>query len=184
MDQIINETRRWIENTVIAHNFCPFVRHVFQQDQIAYHVIQPNDIEECLHEVIQACINLDNNISIETSLLIYSQQFEDFEQFLDFAELAEQLLIEQAYEGIYQLATFHPEYCFAETLADDPSNYTNRSPYPMLHLLREKSISIAIDNYPDIDKIPERNIETARDIGLEQLQTELKNCYAKNKQDR
>jgi hypothetical protein len=183
MDQIIKQTRCWIESIVIANNFCPFVRNVFQQDHIAYHIIDSNDMEECLFEVIQACKNLDSNPSIETSLLIYPQQFEDFGQFLDFAELAEQLLIDQAYEGIYQLATFHPEYCFAETLADDPANYTNRSPYPMLHLLREESISIAADNYPDIDKIPERNIETAHNLGLEKMRTMLQDCFEKNKPD-
>lgn len=183
MDQIIKETRHWIESIVIAHNFCPFIQHVFEQDRIAYHVIQPNDIEECLYEVIQACKNLDSKPSIETSLLICPRQFEDFGQFLDFAALAEQLLSDQAYEGIYQLATFHPEYCFAETLADDPANYTNRSPYPMLHLLREESISMAADNNPDIDNIPECNIKTARDLGLEKMQTLLHDCFEGNKQD-
>lgn len=181
MDSTIKETRQWIETIVIAHNFCPFVRKVFQQDEIDYQVIQSNDVEERLLALIQTCIMMDHQASIETSLLIYPTHLEDFELFLDFSELAEQLLSHHAYTGIYQLATFHPHYCFASTCADDPANYTNRSPYPMLHLLREQSISDAIDNYPEIEAIPQNNIQTARDIGLEQLKTTLDNCYEKNK---
>ena len=82
-------------------------------------------------------------------------------------ELAERLLAQLGYEGVYQIASFHPDYCFADADNDDAANFTNRSPYPMLHLLREASLSMAIDNYPDIDAIPQRNVEKARVLGAD-----------------
>lgn len=179
MNPIIAQTQHWIENVVIAQQFCPFVQSVFQQNKIAYHVIGASDIENGLLACIEACENLDQNPAIETSLLIYPELFSDFDEFLDFAAMADQLIKDEQYEGIYQLATFHPDYCFADSSPQDAANFTNRSPYPMLHLLREHSISIAADNYPDIDDIPERNIKTARNLGLETMQELLKNCLEK-----
>ena len=95
--------------------------------------------------------------------------------YLDLTELAEDLLAEQGYEGVYQVASFHPEYCFADADSEDAANYTNRSPYPMLHLLREASLDVAIDNFPGIDSIPETNMQKARSLGAEFFQTMLAN---------
>ena len=121
-------------------------------------------------------MRLDKDDQIETSLLAYPDAFYDFETYLGLVELAEDLLIEQGYEGVYQLASFHPDYRFAETAEDDPANYTNRSPYPMLHLLRESAVEKALENYSQPERIPQRNIETARTMGLEKMQQMLGAC--------
>lgn len=113
---------------------------------------------------------LDRAEDIETTLIIFPNHFADFEEYLDLAELAEDLSVEQDYEGVYQIASFHPDYCFAEAEANDPANYTNRSPYPMLHLLREDSITKALDHFIDPEGIPERNIAFAQEKGLKYMQ--------------
>jgi hypothetical protein len=102
---------------------------------------------------------------IETTLLILPNDFESFTDYLSLVAMAEKQLRKHRFEGIYQVASFHPEYCFAGEAPDDASNYTNRSPYPMLHLLREESIEKALTNFPDPESIPERNIRFAREKG-------------------
>ena len=108
---------------------------------------------------------------METTFIIFPDNFSDFETYLDLVELSEALAADQGYEGIYQIASFHPEYCFEGAEADDPANYTNRSIYPMLHLLREDSLSDALDNFPDAESIPERNIAFAQRKGLAFMQS-------------
>jgi hypothetical protein len=129
--------------------------------------------------LIQACEQLDADAETETTLLILPTGWDDFDDYLDLLAIAEQLLIEQHYEGIYQLASFHPDYRFETDLAgeEDPANYTNRSPYPMLHIIRETSIDRAVANHPDPDNIPVRNITLTRELGLEKLRALLANCY-------
>ncbi|MBC7866754.1 MAG: DUF1415 domain-containing protein, partial [Gloeobacteraceae cyanobacterium ES-bin-316] len=107
---------------------------------------------------------------IETSLLILPDSFQGFEDYLQLVALAESLLEKEEYDGIYQLASFHPKYLFAGSNEMDPSNYTNRSPYPMLHFLREDSVSIAVDNHTDIDAVPEQNIAFTQEQGLGYMQ--------------
>jgi len=128
--------------------------------------------------LMQECARLDSESDIETTLLIYANAFKVFDDYLDFLALAEELLIDQGYEGIYQLASFHPNYCFDGASLDDPANYTNRSPYPMLHLLRETSIERAVSSYPDVENIPQRNIALTRQLGLDKVKTLLAACYS------
>ena len=99
--------------------------------------------------------------------------FSDYNQFLDYAEA---LLIDLKLEGIYQIASFHPDYQFAETESDDVENYTNRSPYPILHLIREQSLEQAVANYPNPEQIPERNIAFLQELGIEKIKALLQNC--------
>ena len=120
----------------------------------------------CLDSFVNEIERLDNNEMIDTCLLILPNAFEKFEDYLGLLSLAEGLLKKKGYEGIYQLASFHPLYLFAGSNEDDAANYTNRSIYPMLHLLREESIDKAIENYKDPGSIPERNINFAREKGL------------------
>ena len=110
-------------------------------------------------------------------MLIYANAFADFDEYLDFVSLAQGLLEAQNYEGVYQLASFHPNYCFEGATEDDAANYTNRSPYPMLHLLRESSLENALRNYPNPEMIPANNIQLLRQLGLEKMQTTLEACY-------
>ncbi len=172
-EDCIQLTRRWVEDVIVAHSFCPFARREVGRDSIRYAVCSESKVPAALEALIDECVQLDNDSAIETTLVIYPQGFEVFEDYLDFAALAEALLIEQGYEGIYQLATFHPDYLFADSSEDDPANYTNRSPYPVLHILREAGLEKAIDSHPDPEGIPERNIAHARELGLSVLREQF-----------
>lgn len=115
-------------------------------------------------------------IKRKTSLLILNNGFTNFRSYFDLFEIAQALLTKEGYEGIYQLASFHPLYLFKGSNESDPSNYTNRSPYPMLHILREEDVSMAVDNYPASEYIPEINIAFTRQKGLIYMKTLLENC--------
>jgi len=169
-EDCIHLTRRWVEEVIVAHSFCPFASREVERQSIRYVVSPGSQVARALEVLIDECLQLDRDSSIETTLLIYPQGFEIFEDYLDFSALAEALLVEQGYEGVYQLATFHPDYRFADAPEDDPANYTNRSPYPVLHVLREASLEKAIETHPDPEGIPERNVSYARELGLRVMQ--------------
>lgn len=179
----IEHTRTWVESVIVKLNLCPFAGREVARNGIHYRVMRGDDLESCLHDLIEACVHLDQNTDIETSLLIFAEGFRNFDDFLDLDEIANALLVEQGYEGVYQLASFHPEYCFADQDVDDPANYTNRSPYPMLHLLREDSIERALENTPEPERIPERNIELTRARGLEAMRAMLAACTQAKKSE-
>ena len=170
-------TRHWLEKVIVAHNFCPFAKRELIKNSIRFDVVEQKEIEPCLEALIVACETMDQAPEIETTLLIIPDGFTDFEQYLDLLDISERLLEARRYDGVYQLASFHPTYCFNEADSDDPANYTNRSPYPMLHLLREASIEASLKNIEDPETIPLNNIERARAIGLEALEKQLENCY-------
>lgn len=170
---VIAKTRQWIENVVVGLNFCPFAKRELRRDAVRFTVCGNGGTADALQRLIDECGHLDAHPETETTLLILPEGFADFLDYLDLAELAEDLLAEQGYEGVYQVASFHPDYCFADAGPDDAANYTNRSPYPMLHLLREASLDTAIDNYPDIDSIPENNMEKARTLGADFFRAHL-----------
>ncbi len=172
----VDATRVWLETIIIGYGLCPFAKRELDRGSIRFYQEDASTIEACLHGLVAECVRLDSDDRIATTLIIYSQGFTDFTAYLDFLGLAEDLLVAQGYEGVYQLASFHPEYCFAQTAPDDAANYTNRSPYPMLHLLRESSIDEAVDSHPDPDGIPERNIRLTRQLGLSQMQALLAAC--------
>ena len=167
---IIAQTTQWINSVVIGCNFCPFAAKAVLRKSIRYVVLPEATLESSLEAVMSELRYLDRTEDIETTLIIFPNHFADFEEYLDLADLAEDLSVEQGYEGVYQIASFHPDYCFAEADVDDPANYTNRSPYPMLHLLREDSVSKAVDHFIDPEGIPERNIAFAQEKGLKYMQ--------------
>lgn len=175
---IIRQTRCWVESVIVGFNFCPFAKHEVNSNSIHYQVSHASGIEQALHAVMQECQRLDENADIETTLLIFANALSGFDDYLDTLEFANTLLVEQDYEGIYQLASFHPDYCFEGEAPLDAANYTNRSPYPMLHLIRENSLERALENYPDPESIPERNIEFARNKGLDEMKAALTKCQA------
>lgn len=165
MSDAITQTKKWITDVVIGCNFCPFAAREVKLDRVRYEVTDTKDMAVALELMINECRALDESTAIETTLLIFTQGFTSFDDYLDLISLAEQTLRHYQYEGVYQVASFHPLYCFEGEEKDDAANYTNRSPYPMLHLLREESIEKALEKYPDPDSIPERNIEFARSKG-------------------
>lgn len=175
---IISQTQNWIQKIVIGSNFCPFASREFINKTIHYQVDESGDTATCLEQLIKECERLDHQAEIATTLLILPKGFEDFEAYLDLVWMAEALLADQGYEGVYQVASFHPDYCFEGTNPDDASNYTNKSIYPMLHLLREDSITEALSHYPNPEKIPERNIAYAKEKGSKYFVALLKECMS------
>lgn len=172
---IRNLIKEWVDKVVIGHNFCPFAKKELEGNRIRYVLSETNNAEVALESLIKECEYLDEHDQTETTLLIFSGFLADFEDFLDFVEMANQLIEMQDYEGVYQLASFHPDYCFADAEQADAANYTNRSPYPMLHLLRESSLERAIEHYPGAEKIPENNIQLATEKGAKYFQDILNN---------
>lgn len=164
--QVIDRTKKWINDVVVGCNFCPFAANAIKHQQIHYEVENCTVADDCMDVILQEAIRLDDDATIETSFLIFPNSFSLFDDYLDLVEHAEQLLTQKGYDGIYQLASFHPLYLFADSVEKDAENYTNRSVYPMLHLLRETSIDKALENYTDPGNIPERNILFAREKGL------------------
>ncbi|WP_394754602.1 DUF1415 domain-containing protein [Crenothrix sp.] len=170
-------TENWLKSIVIAHNFCPFAKQSLTRNSIRFSIIDDTAIDNCLQLLMDECEHLDTDDTIETTLLIYTSAFADFEAYLDLLNYAEELLIQQGYEGVYQLASFHPDYCFDGAKPNDPANYTNRSPYPMLHLLRESSIEKALANFPNPQNIPKQNVTLTRKLGLAKMVELLAACY-------
>ena len=165
-EQVIDRTKKWIIDVVIGCNFCPFAANVIKQQTIFYRVEESVERKTCLNSFVHEMERLDNDPAIETSFLIFPNAFQQFDDYLDLISLTEELLKRKGYEGIYQVASFHPLYLFANSDENDPANYTNRSIYPMLQLLREESIDKALANYKDPESIPVRNINFAKEKGL------------------
>ncbi len=182
--QIIKQTQCWLSSFIIEHNICPFAKREFDRDSIHYEVVISDKIENQLQELIYSCEQLDRETAVEngleTSLLILPNGLEDFDDYLDFLDLANELMHKQGYEGVYQLASFHPDYCFDGVDVDDASNYTNRSPYPMLHLIREESLEKALEHYPNPENIPTRNIKYTREKGQKSIQLLIQACKEKS----
>lgn len=170
-------TERWLEQVVIGYNFCPFAKRVLRQELLQYHISSQLALEPALMELVEALQHLDEQEELETTLLIFPNAFEDFDDYLDGLAVAEALLVDLGYEGIYQLASFHPHYQFEGEAADASTHYTNRSPYPMWHILREASIETAIAHYPDPEGIPARNAELATQQSPEAWAAILRGCY-------
>jgi hypothetical protein len=173
---IIKQTQCWINKVVVAYNFCPFAKRELERNRVFYQVSQDCSMDKALELVISECSRLDAQADIETSFILFPTKFNDFSYFIELVGFSNELMVAQGYEGIYQLASFHPKYCFAETELNDPANFTNRSPFPMLHLLRESSMTKALENYPEPDKIPIRNIEKSRELGNKNFKKILDEC--------
>ena len=169
-EQVIEITKNWISQVVIGCHFCPFAAREMQRDTIRYYVEESEAKETCLATLITECERLNTDYTIETILVIFTQIATSFRSYLDLVGLSEKLLKKQNYEGVYQLASFHPDYRFSGSPASDAANYTNRSPFPVIQILREESISQALARYPHPPKtIPENNIIFARNKGLDYM---------------
>jgi hypothetical protein len=168
-DAVIAATRDWIERVVIGLNLCPFARAVYLQERIRYVVTDNASTEALAGRLAQELLALRDTPAetVDTTLLIHPHGLRDFLEFNAFLDIAESLVTQLGLEGVLQVASFHPDYQFAGTPADDISNCTNRSPYPTLHLLRESSIDAAVAAIPDTESIYLRNIETLRRLGAD-----------------
>jgi hypothetical protein len=173
---VIEQTQKWIKSVVIDMNFCPFAAKAVLKKSIHYSVSNTQDLKITLEILIRELQYLDRTEELETTFLIFPKHFSDFGEYLDMVAVAEELMEQEGYEGTYQFASFHPDYCFEGENKDDAANYTNRSVYPMLHLLREDSITKALALYKDPEAIPQKNIELAREKGLLYMQMLRASC--------
>jgi uncharacterized protein len=168
-ERIVADTRHWLETAVIGLDLCPFARPVHEQRRIRY-AVSPAETPEALLEdllaELQALAAADPD-EVETTLLIHPGVLGDFLDFNDFLGVAEAAVADLGLEGVLQVASFHPRYQFEGTGPDDVENSTNRSPWPILHLLREESVERALATHPDPSRIYRKNIETLRRLGHE-----------------
>jgi len=171
---IIRQTKSWVEEIVIGLNLCPFAAKPFHDESIEYTVVNGDSIEQHLQQLADSFRLLDDSPNIETSLLIYPESYQTFDDYLDWLDYANHLLDDLNYTGCYQIASFHPDYRFAGSTKSDAGNFTNRSPWPMLHLIREHSLAAAVKNYPNVEQIPKNNIKKLQEIGYAEMQKKLK----------
>lgn len=177
--QIKASTERWLKEVVIGYNLCPFAQRELQRQSIRF-VVSNADSEIDLLQALEAELDvLLNDQNIETCLLIHPSVLGEFYQYNQFLDVVDALLDELGLVGEIQIASFHPDYQFANTLANDAENFTNRSPYPMLHLLRETSLERAIASHPDASAIPDQNIKRMNEIGSNNLERELRSLLGK-----
>jgi uncharacterized protein len=166
---VVEATRHWLEKVVIGLNLCPFAGLPWRQGRVRFRVSEATGQQQLAEDLADELLALQDSdpAECETTLLIHPLVLEDFLDYNDFLELADRLLEDLGLDGTLQIASFHPHYQFAGSQPDDPANCTNRSPYPMLHLLREASIEAATANMPNPEAIFERNIKTLRELGME-----------------
>jgi hypothetical protein len=165
----IEDTRHWLERAVIGLNLCPFAKAVHVKEQIRWVESAAEDPEQLLEDLVRELRFLADAdpVSVETTLLIHPHVLTDFLDFNDFLDVADAAVESLGLAGVLQVASFHPDYQFADTTPDDPANFSNRSPHPTLHLLREDSIAQAVASFPDAATIYQRNIETLHRLGSE-----------------
>ena len=175
--QIISATRAWVDTVVTGLNLCPFAKREVVNERVRFAVTAADSEESLLAELAAELDLLGTQDSIATTLLIHPNILQDFADYNQFLQLAEELLRLKDLEGIYQIASFHPAYQFAGTAADYVENYSNRSPFPMLHIINEASMEAALDSYPDSDVIPQRNIQLLKSLGHARMEAMLQSCF-------
>ena len=181
MNNYILHTKSWIKEFVIGYNLCPFAAKPFEEDRIKYVLLEENDIEKLLEQTILEAMDLklsDSN-DIETTIIIHPNVLTDFFDYIEVMDKLQNNLKIFELEGHIQLATFHPNYQFDGTQLTDAQNFTNRSPYPMIHLIKEDSVAKAISSYPDIHKIPARNMATMNRVGTLELKKKFQRIIEK-----
>ena len=159
-EQIIADVEQWLDEVVIGLDLCPFAARPRREKRVRIVVSHATDEEALLNDLQAELEHLSDTpvAELETTLLAIPDMLEDFADYNDFLDAVDLWVEHFGWEGELQVASFHPQYQFADTEADDPGNLTNRSPWPLLHIIREESLEKAIEHYPEVDRIPERNI--------------------------
>lgn len=164
-------TRGWVKRVVVGLNLCPFAQTAVKSDHLQV-VVEPSaDMASVLDSLAKQFYAVNRASEQATVLFVVPNGFGQFEDYLDLVDLGNALIEDLDFEGLLQMATFHPHYQFSDSDIDDAANYTNRSPYPMLHLLQEAAVAQAVDAHPDTDAIPQRNIELLRSMDQSQLES-------------
>jgi hypothetical protein len=180
-DEIITPVEKWVASMVVGMNLCPFAKRELVNDRVRFTVTEAKTEEQLLTALQAELELLINDEAIETTLLIHPEMLRDFYDYNQFLNFVDELLLQMKLEGVIQVASFHPDYQFGGTEPDDSENYTNRSPYPLLHLLRESSIERASTEHPDVSQIPVRNIGLMNETGTDKLQTLIEACFSGTK---
>ncbi|MCR9262422.1 MAG: DUF1415 domain-containing protein [Pseudomonadaceae bacterium] len=167
--RIVRAVEHWISQFVVDLNLCPFARRVSLNGGIRYSVTPAITADELTKALQSELDTLLTTPTIETTLLIHPQVLTNFYDYNDYLSEAEELLAQETYDGLFQIASFHPDYQFAGTVPDDAENYSNRAPYPLLHILRESSVTAAVDSYADVESIPENNLQRLNALGSDVL---------------
>jgi len=167
---IISRVHYWVENAVIGLNLCPFAGSVYTQNKLRCVVSESEKVDELMLDLFQQCQYLIENPEIETTLLIIPHQLQDFADFNQMLEQSDALITTYEWTGVFQIASFHPGYQFNNTSIDDRENWSNRSPFPILHILRESSVERALSGYTNPERIPEANIRTLTAIGVAEFE--------------
>jgi len=176
-DSVVRAVRQWVDSCVVGLNLCPFAKRELVNNRVRFSQAEATTGEQLLVALEAELELLNDDPSIETTLLIHAKVLQDFSDYNQFLNLADGLLVEMKLDGVYQVASFHPDYQFGGTDPSDAENYTNRSPYPLLHLIREESLERAIAGYPDVEQIPERNIELMNSLGSNKLAEIMQSCF-------
>ncbi len=168
--KIEQEVNQWLNNVVIGLNLCPFAAKPQRNQQIKIEVTPATSDEQLIEFIYQQLLRLDDIPAkeLETTLVVVPQMLQDFDDYLLFSDWLNAILKSEGWEGTYQIATFHPDYCFHGSEPEDSENLTNRSPYPIFHLIREASMEKVLAHYPDPDSIPETNMAKMRELTPEQ----------------
>lgn len=156
---ILRAVEHWFEQVVLGLNLCPFAHKPHREGRIRFELSMADTVESALSDLYRHLLTLEHQPEIETTVMIYGNLLENFADYNQFLDVADRLLAQQGWEGIFQIASFHPDYRFAGSAKDDRANWTNRSPYPLLHLIREESITQAVASHPDVNSIPLSNIQ-------------------------
>ncbi|GAA6139822.1 DUF1415 domain-containing protein [Arenicella sp. 4NH20-0111] len=175
-NDVVSTTRNWVERVVIGLNLCPFAKREWVKGSIRIIESDALDNEALLQNLVVELALLARKPEIETTIIVHPQvlvDFDDYNQFLSFTDV---LLEEMQLDGVYQIASFHPDYQFAGTAHGDAENFTNRSPFPMLHVLREASLDSVIESHKDTEQIPLANIALLKKLGAEHMQGLLSSC--------
>ncbi len=170
-------TMKWVERMVIQFALCPFAAQSIANKRLHQIVLDSTDRAILLQQLMEEIFWLELNPSIESSLVTVPNGLENFEEYLNSVDQLQELLITAGFEGVYQIASFHPKYQFAGIDLAAAENFTNRSPYPIFHFIREESLTKAIDSLPSVSEVPAQNIEKMEKIGVESLLLILQSCY-------
>ena len=178
---VIRITENWVRDVVVGLNLCPFASVPLQAGLIRFSVCAgqtPEEIYRALLSEMDTLVNLPET-EVETGLFIAPQGLDAFDDYLELLYSADEAIAEAGLDGVLQLASFHPDYRFEGSEEDDPANYTNRSPFPMFHLIREAPMAHALAHYPHPEQIPERNVQKMRELGLAEVRDQLRRCREK-----
>ncbi|MEE4249642.1 MAG: DUF1415 domain-containing protein [Alcanivoracaceae bacterium] len=176
-EETVLSVRHWVKTFVMEMNLCPFAKYEMLNNRVRFVTTTAITEEQLLMSLQEELQLLDNDPSVETTLLIHPNVLQDFYDYNQFLSYADKLILEMGLEGIYQVASFHPDYQFGGTDFDDAENYTNRSPYPLLHIIREASLERAIAEYPDVDQVPARNVALMNSLGRDKLQALFESLF-------